>query len=328
LMTDESGLTGVGESWINFPKWAPWERVAAFERGIIPYLCGKEVADIAAFMKQMENDFRGPSEQARASGPLLSALCAVELAAWDLAAQRAKIPLNRMLFEKPARRVRIYGSGINSPIPFDAIDALLAKGVNLFKLKLGFGDETDLANIRTMQKHLGGRARLAVDTNRGWSFEQALKWLPILKGFGVEWLEEPLRVDAEARLGELLRSQVPISAGENVLMGPNSNAAEAVALPLDILQPDITKFASLSTVLEMVKSPDLGAKWIVPHFLGSAPGQAASIHLASGCRECLVEWDVNPNPLRTELFSEPFMIKDGHIEIPERPGLGWTLAGV
>ena len=31
-LEDEDGHRGLGESWVNFPLWAPWERVAAFER--------------------------------------------------------------------------------------------------------------------------------------------------------------------------------------------------------------------------------------------------------------------------------------------------------
>ena len=64
---------------------------------------------------------------------------------------------------------------------------------------------------------------------------------------------------------------------------------------------------------------------LFPHFLGSAPGQAASLHLASGCGDILMEWDVNPNPLRTRLFKENFELRDGSIEIPDAPGIGWEL---
>ncbi len=66
-------------------------------------------------------------------------------------------------------------------------------------------------------------------------------------------------------------------------------------------------------------------KRVIPHFLGSAPGQAASLHFAAGCEDGMVEWDLNQNALRTALFEEPFQIQDGVIEIPNRPGLGWYL---
>ena len=38
-----------------------------------------------------------------------------------------------------------------------------------------------------------------------------------------------------------------------------------------------------------------------------------------------MEWEINPNPLRTALFKEPFEIKDGIVEIPDGPGIGWSL---
>ena len=36
-----------------------------------------------------------------------------------------------------------------------------------------------------------------------------------------------------------------------------------------------------------------------------------------------MELDVNPNPLRTALFREPFEIQNGSIKIPDAPGIGW-----
>lgn len=37
-----------------------------------------------------------------------------------------------------------------------------------------------------------------------------------------------------------------------------------------------------------------------------------------------MEWDINPNLLRTELTATPFEIRDGAIDIPDGPGLGWA----
>ena len=31
-LEDEDGRTGLGESWVNFPSWAPWERAEALKR--------------------------------------------------------------------------------------------------------------------------------------------------------------------------------------------------------------------------------------------------------------------------------------------------------
>jgi len=39
-----------------------------------------------------------------------------------------------------------------------------------------------------------------------------------------------------------------------------------------------------------------------------------------------LEFDQNPNPLRSELFEEPITVRsDGTVPLPDRPGLGVSL---
>ena len=326
VVTDHAGRTGVGESWVNFPAWGPWERVAAYECALIPYLKAKEVDDIPAFVAQMYRSFRGPAQQSGTIGPLLQAICAVELALWDLEAQVRSLPLSQVLFESPHDRVRVYASGINSPIPWDLVDEHLDNGVTLFKLKLGFDDIQDRHNLKQLRDHLGDRADLAVDVNRAWTLEKAVSWLDTLADNGVRWIEEPLRPEEEEQLAELASlSAVPISAGENTLLPPDCDTGRVVETPAAILQPDLTKYAPLHVALRLLRAGERKGKRVIPHFLGSAPGQAASLQFAAGCPDGLVEWAINRNPLRTDLTETPFCIEDGAIEIPRRPGLGWRL---
>jgi L-alanine-DL-glutamate epimerase-like enolase superfamily enzyme len=53
----------------------------------------------------------------------------------------------------------------------------------------------------------------------------------------------------------------------------------------------------------------------------------ANVHLiASIPNGSWLEWDQNPNPLRSELFEDlPDMDADGTVRLPDRPGLGVTL---
>lgn len=324
----ESGQHGIGESWVNFPLWGPWERIALFEHALIPYLeRNREVTDIPTYIGRLYESFAGPSRQSGTIGPLLQGICAVETALWDIAAREAGGPLSQLLFDQPLSRVEVYGSGINAPLPYERIDAYLEKGVKLFKLKLGFGDEADKANLKGLEKYLAGRAKIAVDVNRRWAFRQALGWLPILADHGVVWLEEPLTYDDELWTGELqVTAQVPIAGGENVVTPPGVKVEQLLTFPFDYWQPDITKYTPLHIAVALNEKANEGGKsHVVPHFLGSGPGQAASIQLAAGCRRGLVEFDINANPLRSTLCDEPFEIIDGFIEIPNRPGIGWTI---
>jgi L-alanine-DL-glutamate epimerase-like enolase superfamily enzyme len=53
----------------------------------------------------------------------------------------------------------------------------------------------------------------------------------------------------------------------------------------------------------------------------------ANMHLIAALPNAgLLEFDQNPNPLRSELFEEPIEVRsDGTVQLPERPGLGITL---
>jgi D-galactarolactone cycloisomerase len=154
-----------------------------------------------------------------------------------------------------------------------------------------------------------------------------LRWLPILPDYDVQWLEEPLRPEDEVYLEQLrAESQTPLAGGENILMPPGSDVDEIAASAWDILQPDLTKYTPLHVAQRLLDAAGAAGKRLIPHFLGSGPGQAASLHFAAGCPEGLLELDISPNPLRTETLDSPLRIVDGSIEIPQRPGLGWRLA--
>src|SRR3546814_7971730 len=77
---------------------------------------------------------------------------------------------------------------------------------------------SDLRSLRGLRALLGSETALMVDANQGWTVEQALAVLPLLRPFDLDWLEEPLAVDAPAadwaRLAEAF--PIPLAAGENL----------------------------------------------------------------------------------------------------------------
>ena len=63
-------------------------------------------------------------------------------------------------------------------------------GLRDFKLKLGFGDDTDTENLRIVQKRIGkaiqtGKCTLRVDVNGGWDADQTPDRVAAIKPFGV-----------------------------------------------------------------------------------------------------------------------------------------------
>ncbi len=133
---DELGNVGFGESWINFPAWALAERVAAFQTAFLPYLKGKDAGDIAGFIAAMFKAFRGPAVQSGTVGPLMSSLCAVEMALIEIAARRKKPSDLQTAVQRPVaagaglwqRDQRAVPVEVDRPLPGPRRHAIQAEG--------------------------------------------------------------------------------------------------------------------------------------------------------------------------------------------------------
>lgn len=65
---------------------------------------------------------------------------------------------------------------------------------------------------------------------------------------------------------------------------------------------------------------------VAPHLWGSALLFAAGLHLAAALPNVVtLEYSMGFNPMLRQLGREPFVIKDGAVEIPDRDGLGVTI---
>ena len=335
ILTGSDDVTGIGETYINFPTWAPFERLATYREALFGRIAGVEIEDIPAFMGGLWRSYMRAAMQGGCLGPLMQALSAVSCALWDLRAKREGVPLRALFSDSPAAKVKVYGSGINPPFPGEAIRDGLDMGMDVMKLKLGFGTEQDRENIRALKLIVGNSASVAVDVNRSWSFEETCGWLDWLADNGIAWLEEPLDMADQHRYPELLeRSPVPVSAGENFLIPPGTDftvegrdclSFNGSALAPDIIQPAVVKNCCFGDAVRFTAHVEGMGKKVFPHFLGSAPGMATSANLAALTADPHLEWDINPNPLRTSFFTGPLRAVDGMLTLPDAPGIGWDL---
>ncbi|MFC1694201.1 mandelate racemase/muconate lactonizing enzyme family protein, partial [Candidatus Latescibacterota bacterium] len=306
ILKNEDGTTGLGETYINFPTWAPFGRMASYREAFFPWTVGRKIIDIQVFMQDLWENFYRASLQGNTLGSTIQAISAVSCALWDIQAKLDNVPLRNLFSTQPAPRVKIYGSGINPPFPVDALKKGLDMGIDVFKLKLGFGDEADRKNIQNLKKILGAGVRIAVDVNRSWSFDRTITWMDFLEDNEIVWLEEPLDLLNQHRYAELFeRTAVPISAGENFLIPPGTDfkrenewglTFNETNLALNIVQPAVVKNCCFSDAVRLLHHVEKAGKKLYPHFLGSAPGMAASAQLASLSNDPHLEWDINPNP--------------------------------
>lgn len=323
---DRDGVHGWGEVWCNFPSCGAEHRARLVETVLQPLLLDRGYDDPAAAYAHLTVATEVLALQAGEPGPMAQAIAGIDLALWDLCARRAGQPLWRFL-GGAHDRVQVYASGINPEDPESVVRQKHAEGYRAFKLKLGFGKERDLRNLRAARDALGPGVPLMADANQGWDAPAAATMAAAMAELDIAWLEEPLRVDRPVAEWQALarQSPVPLAGGEN-LLGQAAFQAAIDASFLAVVQPDLAKWGGISGCLPVVRAIRAAGLRYCPHYLGAGIGLMASAHLLAAVDGAghggLLEIDSNDNPLRT-LLSEPLRrLENGTARLGQAPGIG------
>lgn len=322
---DETGATGWGEIWCNFPACGAEHRARLAATVLAPRLLGRGFASPAAAFETLTAETRILALQTREHGPLDQAIAGIDLALWDLIARRAGLPLWRLLGGSGnTAAVPAYASGINPESAVEVINAARASGFAAFKVKIGFDREEDRRAVGAVAEALAPGEQFMVDANQGWTLALARQQLPMLAEAGASWLEEPLPVDSPAADWAALarESRIPLAGGEN-LTSDEAFVAAVEAGHLQVLQPDICKWGGISRCVPIAHyALDAGRRYC-PHYLGGGIGLLGSAHvLAAVGGDGMLEVDVNPNPLRQQLAGPTGAVHGGRMTLPAEPGLG------
>ena len=321
-VTDADGVEGWGEIWCNFPAVGAEHRARLVASVFVPMLEGKRFDSPETAFKAITQQTEVLALQAAEPGPIAQCIAGIDMALWDLSARRANLPLWKLLGgSSPA--VRVYASGLNPTAPEKLAAARLAEGYRGFKLKVGFGLERDVANLKALREVIG-TGDLMVDANQGWDLESARSMATAIAPYKLSWLEEPLRADRPwSEWQALARScEIPLAAGEN-LAGFAAFDAALEAKVLGVVQPDIAKWGGFSAGLRVAKQILASGTRYCPHYLGAGVGLLASAHLLAAVGGGgMLEVDANPNPLRTLTCGPLAHVVDGTAMLTDAPGLG------
>ncbi|MCY4620346.1 MAG: mandelate racemase/muconate lactonizing enzyme family protein [bacterium] len=322
------GIPGYGEVWCNFPDPAAGYRADLIAQVLAPAVVRRPWPGPEAVFDDLSERFRLLGIQAGEPGPFAQCIAGIDIALWDMAARRARMPLWRFLGGSGSGRVPAYASGIGPEDPAGQAASARAQGHRAFKLKVGFGFGQDLSNLSAMRKALSSNTTIAVDANQAWSPEEARTMIGAIAPYFPAWIEEPIAVDRpESDWVDLAsHSPVPLAGGEN-LYGGEAFERAIRAGTLSIIQPDLTKWGGITGCLPVARRILAAGRRYCPHHLGAGVGVVASAHLLAAVGgDGLLEVDANPNPLREDLV-EPYPgIEKGTIELRESPGLGITLS--
>lgn len=208
----DAGVTGLGES-LGAPGGAA---VAAALAQVTPDLIGHDPFDIARLVERLHRKHFagvGPANQRRHSNQILAG---VELALWDAVGKALGQPVHRLM-GGAVRDEIAYFAFIQGDGPEEVgahARELVGQGFAVFYLKVGRGEQLDLANVRAVRAAIGER-RLRLDANEAWDTLTARRMIARLQPFAPEFLEQPSPAESPAALARLRKvSPVPIAADQ------------------------------------------------------------------------------------------------------------------
>ncbi len=325
---DRRGETGWGEGFCNWPIFGGFHRQRIVTDLLAPSLAGREFPNPQAMWRWLTDRFRPISLQANEPGPFEQTIAALDLAAWDMVARRAGLPLHALLSAAreaspgPDVPLKAYASALTGQTAPRLVPPLVDDGWEGFKIKVGFGHDRDMQDVEALRDAIGPRTMM-LDANQRWTLVQALSASEVLAPADPLFLEEPLSADAPLSEWQELadRSAIPLAAGENIRgVEPMLAAAE----PLTWVQPDPIKWGGLSGVASIGRGVSARGARFCPHYLGGGIGLLATAHLAKAFHSGWLELDVTENPLRDQLAGDAMRVEGGVVSLSDASGIGVT----
>ena len=312
----DTGHTGWGAAYTH-PSIA--ELVITHQ--LTPLLIGEDPREVEELWERMYRITRWYGRK----GPAMTALGALDTAFWDLRAQSLGKPLWQVLGAEQGR-CPAYASALlwKSPSALaEEAAALIDRGFRRVKMRLGMGEEEDLVAVRHVRKAIGDTNDVLVDASMRYNVPLAARIAKRLEELGVFWFEEPFQPeDIDSYVALKGKINVRLAAGENEF-GFQGFRELIRAGALDIVQPDVSRLGGLTEALRVAELAKAEGLEVATHSWSDAIAIVANAHfMASLPHGLTVEVDQTNNPFVDDLLAEPIQIRDGMLELGNRPGLG------
>jgi o-succinylbenzoate synthase len=203
----------------------------------------------------------------------------------------------------------------------EVVDGYLAEGYRRIKLKIEPGHDVD--SVRAVRERFP-EILLQVDANTAYTLDDAPQ-LAKLDEFDLLLIEQPLEegdVRGHAELARLVRT--PICLDESITSA--RSAADAIALGACRIVN--IKAGRVGGYLEARRVHDICAENGVPVWCGgmleTGLGRAANVALAALPNFTLPGDTSASGRYYAQDITEPFVLRDGRLEVPRGPGLGVT----
>lgn len=346
----DSGIVG----WGDCTEWDAFPGVVAMVEHMKPLVVGKDPMNGLRIWHDLANyNIR------QRGGIAWKAMAGIDSALWDIRGKRLDAPVWQLLGGKVWDSVRVYWSHCGSfrarhserlgTPPVNNTDDLrklseevLARGFTAIKTNMmklddlpdpgpnrigrnsGQATPEAIANVRgvvgTFRESLGPDIGIALDVAHNFKLGGAIDIARALEEFNMMWLETETW-DPGALKTVRDSTTTRICTGES-LFGVEGYRPFLEVYAQDVIMPDL----AWNGITVSRQICDLAAAYdtfVAPHNTHGPICTFQSLHVAAGSPNLMImEIDGDDAPWRDDLLTHPFEFKDGHVTVPDRPGLG------
>ena len=261
------------------------------------------------------------------------AKAAIDIALHDLVGRASGRPVYALFGAKQRSRMPLLAVIGSQDAAADLREAQARwnAGYRAFKIKVGL-DSPEADAVRTMmlcqalkrQVQNGEPCLVSADANQGFSVDGALTFVRGVGDCGLDFFEQPVSahdLDGMSRIAAA--TAVPIGADEgihsldDIARHHERKSARGVSLKAIKLGGLSGLFAASRLCAQLGLQVNISCKTGETSLASAAAVQLAVVAPA-------IAWGVTvtSSGLAEDVTATPLVIKDGHVEVPERPGLG------
>jgi len=309
VYTDE-GITGLGEG-------SGWPRVVETAiNDLKPIVIGEDPMNIERIWQKMLVSTMGAG---MTGTPGSGSMNAIDMALWDIKGKALNTPVWNLLGGKVRDRIRAYG---HASTPERALEL---KERGLTAVKTG-GVHRTVEKVDGIRKAVGDEMDIMVDAHGPpwFTTKDAIVIGKALEPYKLLFYEDPVPPDNIEALQRVQDNvDIPIAAGErhSHIWGVRQLIEREI---VDVVQPDTGRIGGISQMMKIAAMAEAHYITVAPHSGSLGPvAEYAAIHVLAAIPNALILERVHDDvPVRYDVTLPHIETIDGHIEVPDRPGLG------
>ena len=309
VYTDE-GITGLGEG-------SGWPRVVETAiNDLKPIVIGEDPMNIERIWQKMLVSTMGAG---MTGTPGSGSMNAIDMALWDIKGKALNTPVWNLLGGKVRDRIRAYG---HAKTPERALEL---KERGLTAVKTG-GVHRTVEKVDAIRKAVGDEMDIMVDAHGPpwFTTKDAIVIGKALDPYKLLFYEDPVPPDNIEALQRVQDNvDIPIAAGErhSHIWGVRQLIEREI---VDVVQPDTGRIGGISQMMKIAAMAEAHYITVAPHSGSLGPvAEYAAIHVLAAIPNALILERVHDDvPVRYDVTLPHIETIDGHIEVPDRPGLG------